>query len=51
MIALEARRLHAVSLVERLKESREQDELTQIMVDYALQGLKIKYKRYILEEI
>lgn len=40
LIALEARRLHAVSLKQSLKENRDRDELTQMMVDYALQGLE-----------
>ena len=40
LIALEARRLDAASLVQPLKENRERDDLSRLMIDYALLKLE-----------
>ena len=42
LIALEARRLNATSLVKPLQEQRGRDEMSKIMIDFALQRLEDK---------
>ena len=42
LIALEARRLNATSLVGSLQENRSRDELSKIMIDFALEKLEGK---------